>query len=548
MNSLTEYNRWIKTVKENDLLTELKEMSKEEQHDAFYRDLEFGTGGLRGLIGAGTNRINVHTVAKASQGLANYVLHRYKKPSIAISYDSRIKSKEFAETAASVFAANGIKVYIYPVLMPTPCLSYATRALHCSAGVMITASHNPAKYNGYKVYGDDGCQITNVAADAILKEIEALDIFDDVKNGSFENYLSSGIIEYIDKSIYDSFANEVLKQSFLFGEKINKDIKIVYSPLNGTGLKPVTYALSEAGYSNIIIVKEQEQPDGRFPTCPYPNPEIKEALDLGIKYAKDNDAEIVLATDPDCDRVGIAIKDKNEYRLMTGNEVGLLLLDYICSQRQKHNSFPKKPYIVKTIVTTDLADKIASSYKVEVKNVLTGFKYIGEQIGLDENNYIFGFEESYGYLSGIHARDKDAVNGALIIVEMFCYYKTKGISLVDKLNEFYKKFGYCKNSLYTFVFEGEDGANKMKEIMNYYRNNEQIDDVEIVSKKDYSLGIDNLPKSNVLKYFLKDGSTFVLRPSGTEPKLKVYFSLIAPNKEEADSKEKAILDIIKSSF
>ena len=545
MEILKEYKRWIDRVKENDLIAELRKLDDETINDSFYKNLEFGTGGLRGVIGVGTNRMNIYTVAKASQGLANYLNKNYKSPSVAISYDSRIKSTLFAETTASVLAANNIKVFIYRQLMPTPCLSYAVRHLSCSAGVMVTASHNPAKYNGYKVYGDDGCQITNKAADAILEEINAIDIFDDVKTTDFSKALGLGLIEYIDDEVYDSFTREVLSQSVLFGDKINKDVKIVYSPLNGTGLKPVTRALREAGYTDIILVKEQELPDGNFPTCSYPNPEEKAALSLGIKYARENNAELVLGTDPDCDRVGIAVKDGDDYTLLTGNETGLLLMDYICLQRTKHNAMPKKPYIVKTIVTTDLADKVAANYGVDIKNVLTGFKYIGEQIGLDPDNYIFGLEESYGYLSGSYVRDKDAVDGSFLIVEMFSFYKTRNISLTEKLSEIYKKYGYAKNSLRTFAFEGQKGMEQMKSIMEQYRNtNDKIGSFDIVKKIDYTKPVDNLPKSNVIKYYLEDGSTMVVRPSGTEPKLKVYLSVVGKDKEDVEKKEQNLLKTV----
>ena len=413
-----EYLRWVSFVKEdNDLIKELSLMKDDESkiEDAFYRDLEFGTGGLRGVIGAGTNRMNIYVVRKASQGLANYVRNKFKDhPSIAISYDSRTKSDVFAKTAAEVFAANGIKVFIYKELMPTPCLSYAVRELNCSAGIMVTASHNPAKYNGYKVYGEDGCQITTIAAKEILSEIDKVDCFKDVKYGKYEDLLKQGLINIIDDELYTRFTNRVKEESLLFGEEIDKSAKIIYSPLHGTGLKPVTRILKESGYTNVIVVKEQEQPDEFFTTCPYPNPEIKEAMQVGIEYAKKYDADILIATDPDCDRVGIAIKGKEDFVLLSGNQVGVLLLDYVCSQRIKHHKMPINPVAIKTIVTTDMAEAIAKEYGVRMINVLTGFKFIGEQILYleqqgKEKSYIFGFEESYGYLSGSYVRDKDAV-------------------------------------------------------------------------------------------------------------------------------------------
>lgn len=533
-----EYERWVLNAKEDpDLVKELKDIASDEGkiEDAFYRNLEFGTGGLRGVIGAGTNRMNIYMVRKASQGLANYVLKRYKEnPSIAISFDSRIKSTLFAHIAAEVFAGNGIKVFIYKELMPTPCLSYAVRELHCSAGIMVTASHNPSKYNGYKVYGNDGCQITTQAAADILDEINALDVFDDVKHGDYDALLKAGKIEIIKDELYTRFINRVKEESLLVDEPIDKSVKIIYSPLHGTGLKPVTRILKEAGFDNVIVVKEQELPDGNFTTCPYPNPEIKEAMAVGISYAQKYNADILIATDPDADRVGIAVKDKDDYHLLTGNQVGVLLFDYICSLRIKHNKMPKNPIAVKTIVTTDMVKKIADKYGVQIIEVLTGFKFIGEQIGLleakgEKNRYIFGFEESYGYLSGEYVRDKDAVDGAFLIAEMFAYYKHQNVSLIDKLNELYKEFGCYSNYLDSFQFEGSEGFKKMNDIMEHVRNKSTfVGKHEIVKKLDYSKGIDGLPKSNVLMLFLDNGTSIVVRPSGTEPKLKIYISICGP--------------------
>ncbi len=546
-----EYLRWLENATEdNDLTEELKNMTEEEKEDSFYRSLEFGTGGLRGVIGAGTNRMNIYTVAKASQGIANYLKSRFENPSVAVSYDSRIKSELFAKTASGVFAANGIKVYIYSELMPTPCLSFAVRALKCSGGIMITASHNPSKYNGYKVYNDEGCQITNAAADLILSEIEKTDVFKGVKKVGFEDALKNGDIEYISEDVYTDFTENVKKQSMLFGEEINRNVSIVYTPLNGTGLKPVLRVLKESGFDNVSVVKEQEKPDGNFPTCTYPNPEIKEALSLGIKYAKDLNAELLLATDPDCDRVGIAVREKEDYKLLSGNEVGLLLLDYICSQKIKHNKMPKNPIAVKTIVTTDLTEKIADNYGVEIKNVLTGFKFIGEQIGLLEEagepeRYIFGFEESYGYLSGIHARDKDAVNAAFLICEMFAFYKTNGTTLIEKLNEIYDKYGYVKNELHSYEFPGSTGFNKMQELMKNLRNgNVPFKNLEKVI--DYNLGVDGLPKSNVLKFIFKNGNSFVIRPSGTEPKIKIYLFVGGKSQDDAANLATEFFEEIKT--
>ncbi len=550
MNIKKEYERWlINAIADDDIVAELKTLNDKEIEDAFYQNLSFGTGGLRGVIGAGTNRMNVYTVAKASQGLANYLNNNFEKPSISIGYDSRIKSDVFAKVAAGVFAANGIKVNIWPALMPVPTVSFATRYLQTSAGVMITASHNPSKYNGYKVYGADGCQITTEAAEAITNEIEKLDIFTDIKNSNFEIGITNGSVKYITDEVYTAYVEEIKNQSVLFGEKVNKDLTIVYSPLNGTGLKPVTRTLKEMGYTNIIVVKEQEQPNGYFPTCPYPNPEIKEAMELGIEYAKKYNADILLATDPDCDRVGIAVKNSlGEYVLLTGNQTGILLLDYICKQRIKHNKMPVDPVMVKTIVTMDMAEQIASSYGLQSINVLTGFKYIGEQIGKLEsqnktNSYIFGFEESYGYLTGTYVRDKDGVDAAYMICEMFSYYATNGISLLDKLDELYNIYGYFINTLHSYEFNGSAGFVKMKNIMQLFRGDiKDFGGKKVVQLLDYSIGLNGLPKSDVLKFILEDNCSLVVRPSGTEPKLKIYISVSANDKISAEKVEMKISD------
>ena len=549
MDIKNEYKRWLEyATADSDVASELKTMGAAKIEDAFYRDLAFGTGGLRGVIGAGTNRMNVYTVAKASQGLADYLKKHYENPSVAIGYDSRIKSDVFAKVAAGVFAANGVKVNIWPTLMPVPTVSFATRYLHTSAGVMITASHNPSKYNGYKVYGADGCQITTAAAAEILAEIEKLDIFADVKTGDFEAGMAEGRIQYIPEEVYTAFVNEVKAQSVLFGEEVDKNVAIVYTPLNGSGLRPVTRVLKEMGYTNITVVKEQEQPDGNFPTCPYPNPEIKEAMALGIEYAKRCNADLLLATDPDCDRVGIAVKNKaGEYELLTGNQVGLLLLDYICSQRIKHGKMPDAPVMVKTIVTMDMGEQIATHYGLRTINVLTGFKFIGEQIGRLEqqgkaDSYVFGFEESYGYLTGSYVRDKDGVDGAYMICEMFSYYKTQGISLLEKLEELYQAYGYCMNTLHSYEFDGSAGFAKMQSIMQAFRGDvKAFGGKKVVKLLDYAQGLDGLPKSDVLKFLLEGNCSIVVRPSGTEPKLKIYISVSAADKEAAEDIEAEIV-------
>lgn len=551
---IEQYQRWQEcAVLDKDLKKELMEMEGKEEkiRDAFYKNLTFGTGGLRGILGVGTNRMNIYTVAKASQGLADYLIQNYERPSVVIGYDSRIKSDLFAQTAADVFSANGIKVYIWPQLMPVPTVSFAVRYLGASAGVMVTASHNPARYNGYKVYGQDGCQITSKAAKEIQAEIEKLDIFQDVKMRD----LQDGNIEYISEEVYTAFLEAVKKQSVLGDVEVDKNIAIVYSPLHGTGLKPVLRTLKECGYTNITVVKEQEQPDGNFTTCPYPNPEIKEAMTLGMDYARTCHADLLLATDPDCDRVGIAVKNRDdEYILLSGNETGLLLLDYICSRRIAAGTIPEHPVMVKTIVTTDMAEQIASHYGVQTINVLTGFKYIGEQIGLleksgKEQRYIFGMEESYGYLTGTYARDKDGVGAALMICEMFAYYAAQGIRLSDKLEELYETYGYCLNTLHSYEFEGAAGFDKMQSIMAQLRQGlETIGPQKVKDVLDYLNGLDGLPKSDVLKYLLEDHCSVVIRPSGTEPKLKCYISVSGETKTEAEMLEKQILSSFEETI
>ena len=555
---LDQYQQWVeKATADPDVVSELKAMNGDEVkiEDAFYRNLAFGTGGLRGTIGAGTNRMNVHTVAKATQGLANYLNKNFTEPSVSIGYDSRIKSDVFAKVAAGVFAANGVKVNIWPELLPVPTVSFATRYLGTSAGVMVTASHNPSKYNGYKVYGFDGCQMTTEAAAQVLAEIEKLDIFGDVKTMKFEDGFHSGIITYISDDVLTAFIEEVKRQSCLGGYQVDKNAAIVYSPLNGTGLKPVTRTLREMGYTNITVVKEQEKPDGNFPTCPYPNPEIREAMELGIEYAKRCRADLLLATDPDCDRVGIAVQNaQGEYVLLSGNETGMLLLDYVCSRRIANGTMPTDPVMVKTIVTMDLVERIASHYGVRTVNVLTGFKFIGEQIGLLEkqgkaDSYIFGFEESYGYLSGSYVRDKDAVDGAFLICEMFAYYAALGISLLDKLNELYQTYGYCLNTLHSYEFDGSAGFAKMQDIMKAFRGEiSQFGGRKIVKLLDYAPGLNGLPKSDVLKFLLEGNCSVVVRPSGTEPKLKTYISVTAQSMDAAHAVEEQIAADLQKFF
>ena len=556
MSEFDLYNTWLTSaVDDPDLIKELESIKGDEDAitDRFYRDLEFGTGGLRGVIGAGSNRMNIYTVRRATQGLANYVKSQKSSDyAVAISYDSRIKSDYFAKGAAEVLAANGIKVHIYSELMPTPMLSYAVRALKCDAGIMVTASHNPAKYNGYKAYGSDGCQMTLVAAEKVLEEINSLDIFsDDVKHIPFEKGLEDGTILFIKDDVLDTYFENVLAQGINTDLIADSNLKVVYTPLNGTGNKPVRRILDTIGVKNVTIVKEQENPDGNFTTCPYPNPEIREALECGLKYCDEVKPDLLLATDPDCDRVGIAVPDGDHYELFSGNEVGAMLLEYICSQRTEKGTMPKNPVAVKTIVTTDIVNAIAKAYGVEVIEVLTGFKFIGEQIGIleekgEENRYIFGFEESYGYLAGSYVRDKDAVVASMLICEMAAYYRTKGVSLIQARKNLYDKYGVYIHSQHSFTFEGEAGMKKMAAIMEDFRNNipSDIAGLKVLSVDDYEKSETTviasgekkkitLPKSNVIAYTLEKGAKVVIRPSGTEPKIKAYYTTTAATSEEA---------------
>ena len=512
----------------------------DEIYERFYKELEFGTGGLRGVLGAGTNRMNVHTVAKATQGLANYVNNHYavkkslfkkgKKASVAISYDSRNYSKEFANIAARVLVANDIEVYLYKELMPTPALSFAVRHFGCAAGIMITASHNPAKYNGYKAYNDEGCQMSGEQADEVLHEIIKMDIFKDVKIAEDDS-----AVHYIGDDAVDAYIAAVKKESTGFNGC--KNLEVVYTPLNGSGNKPVRRIMDEIGVGKVIIVPEQELPDGNFPTCSYPNPEKKEALELGLALCKKlGTPDLLLATDPDADRVGIAVKDGDDYVLLTGNEVGVLLLDFLCQVKK----LAENPVCVKTIVSSKMADAVAKNYGVEVKNVLTGFKYIGEQIKFleekgQEDRYVLGFEESYGYLSGPYVRDKDAVNASMLICEMAAFYKSAGKTLVGHLNDLYDKYGYYKNDLMDINFEGAAGMEKMASIIEGLRQNPltTINGKAVVNKIDYGKDDTGLPKSTVLEYNLEDGSTVIVRPSGTEPKLKIYLSARGTSTEDS---------------
>lgn len=520
MDIVKLYESWCENATEDkDIVKELCDIknNEEEIHDRFYTSLTFGTAGLRGVIGAGTNRMNIYVVRQATQGLANYVLNKYGSGSVAISHDSRIKADLFMIEAARVLAANGIKVYITSELQPTPVLSYLVRYFKCQAGIMVTASHNPAKYNGYKAYGEDGCQMTDAAATAVYDEICKLDMFSDVKITDFDEAVKSGMIEYVDDSVYDSYLEKVLEQQINPGACKGADLKVVYTPLNGTGNKLVRKVLDKIGVEKVIIVKEQELPDGNFTTCPYPNPEIREALQKGLELCEKEQPDLLLATDPDADRVGIAVKDSDgSYRLISGNENGVMLTNYILSCKKEQGTLPEHPVVVKTIVTTKLINKLCDKYGCELKNVLTGFKYIGEIIlNLEKNNeedrYLFGFEESYGYLSGTYVRDKDAVVASMLVCEMAAYYKKQGKSLARVIDELYNEFGYYINQTYSFEFEGAAGMQKMADIMANIRNNipEKIDEYKVIRVCDYQLkkefdlvGDDNvdihLPTSNVI--------------------------------------------------
>ncbi len=569
MNEMELYSLWCENAKADpDLVTELESIKNDNEaiNDRFYRDLEFGTGGLRGVIGAGTNRMNIYTVRRATQGFADYLNQEYENPAVAVSYDSRIKSDVFSKAAAEVLAANGIKVHIYTELMPTPCLSFAVRQLNCQGGIMVTASHNPAKYNGYKVYGDDGCQITLRGAEIILEKINSLDIFNDVKSADFDEEVAKGNIQYIGNDVIEAYYEKVLAEAINPDLCASSGLKVVYTPLNGTGNKPVREILKRIGITDVTIVKEQENPDGNFTTCPYPNPEIREALEVGLRYCNEVKPDLLLATDPDCDRVGIAVPDGDGYALFSGNEVGAMLLEYIADQSIKKGIMPENPIAVKTIVTTDIVNSIGKEYGVEIIDVLTGFKFIGEQIGFleekgEENRYIFGFEESYGYLSGAYVRDKDAVNASMLICEMAAYYRTQGISLLEARENMYRKYGMFYQTLYSFTFEGESGMNKMDEIMTTLRNNPptaiagipvvKFDDYKASTSKDISSGTVTeltLPKSNVLAFFLEGGSKVIVRPSGTEPKIKTYLTAKQPTRAEAEVLEKKLHDEFSKNF
>ncbi len=557
------YGEWLQNAtKDPDLMTELNSIKGDDEQilDRFYKPLEFGTAGLRGVIGAGTNRMNYYTVCQATQGLADFLNEKFEMPSVAIGYDSRIKSEYFAKSAAGVLAANNIKVYIFDELQPTPCLSYAIRKFSTSSGIIITASHNPSKYNGYKCYDENGYQMTDDEAFAVQECIKKVNCFTDIKSMDFDDALSSGKIIYMGKDVIDDFLNDIQVQCIHPEVFRESKLNVIYTPLNGTGNKPVREILEKCGVEKISIVPEQEMPDGNFPTCPYPNPEIRQAFDEAIKLAEKDGADLLLATDPDCDRVGIALpNDNGGYTLMTGNEVGVVLLNYILSERSKNGTLPQNAIAAKSFVSTDLAEKIANKYNCRFKNLLTGFKYIGELITQleDEGNpgdFIMGFEESYGYLIGTHARDKDGVVASMMICEAVAFYKQQGKSLIDVLNEIYEEFGYYKNIVKSYEFDGVAGMQKMNDIMNTLRSNGpttivgskviKADDYFKGTSKDLSTGGEtkiDLPKSNVLSYKAESGCSLIIRPSGTEPKIKAYATAVGTNPADVEDTANKIL-------
>ena len=554
---MDEYQRWLSCPLEDAALSrELKEIQGQEEQikERFAVALKFGTAGLRGVLGAGSNRMNIYVVRQATQGLANWVKTQGGNQLVAISYDSRINSDVFAKEAARVLAANGIAVRIYDALMPVPALSFATRYYGANAGIMITASHNPAKYNGYKAYGPDGCQMTDDAAAIVYAEIQKTDILTGAKLVSFEEGMAQGLITYVGEDCKEALYDAIKARSVRPGLCRTAGLKLVYSPLNGSGLVPVTRVLNDIGIDDITIVPEQKYPDGNFPTCPYPNPEIFEALRLGLELAKKSGADLMLATDPDADRVGIAIRcPDGSYELVSGNEVGVLLLDYICQGRIEKGTMPKNPVAVKSIVSTPLADAVAANYGVELRSVLTGFKWIGDQIaGLEAkgevDRFIFGFEESYGYLAGPYVRDKDAIVGSMLICEMAAYYRSIGSSIKERLEAIYAQYGRYLNKVDSFEFPGLSGMDKMAGIMDALRKNPPAEfaGYKVVRVTDYLKPEETgLPAANVLIYTLDGGATVVVRPSGTEPKIKTYFTTLGKDLAEAEAQKEKLAGALK---
>ena len=556
MNYKEKFNLWINSDFINeDTKNELKSICDDKDiEDRFYKDLEFGTGGLRGVIGAGTNRMNIYTVAKATQGFANYLNDTFKEPSVAIAYDSRNMSKEFAEAAALNLCANNVKVFLYESLRPTPVLSFAVRELKCTGGIVITASHNPKIYNGYKVYDEFGGQVTDAKAKKIIDFVNAVDDFSQLKTVSKDEALAKGLLQYVGEDL-DAVYYEKVKgltiRTDLVKEKAGS-LKVIYTPIHGSGNIPVRSVLSQLGYSNVKVVKEQELPDGNFPTASYPNPENPDVFKLALDMAKTENPDIIFGTDPDCDRIGLVVKDSTgDYKVLTGNQTGLLLTHYVLSSLKETNKLPNNGVVIKTIVTTEGARSIAEDFGVELMDVLTGFKYIGEKIrefeDAGDKTYLFGFEESYGYLAGNFVRDKDAVIASMLVCEMTLYYKEQGKSLYDALIELYEKYGYFKETLVSLELKGKEGQEKIAACIEALRETaiDSIDNVKVVKRLDYKLSVEkdlanntesviNLPKSNVLKFILENGSYFVVRPSGTEPKMKVYLAVKSTGLEEAE--------------
>lgn len=550
-----KYNEWINSdIINEEIKDELKNIKDEKEiEDRFYKDLDFGTGGLRGIIGAGSNRMNIYTVSKATQGFANYLNESFENPSVAVAYDSRNMSKEFATAAALTLCANGVKVFLYESLRPTPVLSFAVRHLNCKGGIVVTASHNPKQYNGYKVYDEFGGQVTDEKANKIISLVNEVKDFSMIKNMSEEEALNKGLLVYIgedvDKAYIDEVKNLTIRKE-LVKEKA-KDLKIIYTPIHGSGNIPVRRVLSELGYSNVKVVKEQEEPNGNFPTAPYPNPEMPQVFELALEMAKQESPDIIFGTDPDCDRIGVVVKESNgEFKVLTGNQTGLLLTHYVLSALKETNSLPENGVVIKTIVTTEGARKIAEDFGIELMDVLTGFKYIGEKIRefreSGDKKYLFGFEESYGYLAGEFVRDKDAIIASMLIAEMTLYYKEQGMSLYEALIKLYEKYGFYKETLISIELEGKEGQEKIASCIDALRNSpiESVEGVKISTKLDYKLSLEEsngvkseikLPKSNVLKYILEDGSSFVVRPSGTEPKMKIYLAVKGSSLENAES-------------
>ena len=563
MNTTELYTQWLeKATADPDLQAELQAIAgqDEEIRDRFYRSLEFGTAGLRGVIGAGTNRMNVYTVGRATQGLADYLNAKYGHPSVAIGYDSRIKSDLFSKEAAAVLAGNGIQVYLYEELEPTPCLSFAVRQLGAQSGIILTASHNPAKYNGYKCYNKNGYQMTDDEAAETYHYIEKVDYFTGIQKADFDAAVADGTVEYIGEKMMTAFLDAVETQCMNRGVCQKADLKVIYTPLNGTGNKPVRAILDRIGVPHVYVVPEQELPDGNFPTCPYPNPEIKQAFELALKMNENIHADLLLATDPDCDRVGIAVMQGGKVRLMSGNEVGAMLLNYLLEMRKQKGTLSQNSVAVKSFVSTDLAQAIAARYGCTFKNLLTGFKYIGEVVTQLESqgradDFVMGFEESYGYLAGTHARDKDAVVASMLICEMAAYYKLQGLSLGDVMDKIYADYGYYDNAVVSYTFEGEAGMEKMAGIMNHLRQNppKSLGGSPVVEHSDYqsSLSTDlvsgkstpiDLPKSNVLEYKAENGCKLIVRPSGTEPKIKTYVTAVAADKAVAQKMGQQLID------